>query len=185
MLSRWLAFGWVFLEKSHIFLEFFLWVYGPPHISVNGWQMRLIIFVISIMVCRLLTILMTLRVVILQIWHFRSGFEGVWSGRVGGKGYPSFYIYVFFLGILVDTESCTLSITKERLNEITSLVEDWLIRSKCTLKELQSLLGKLHCVSTCVRPGRLFVSRLLTWLKTFGCQNVSKKIPKYVKLDLV
>jgi hypothetical protein len=26
----------------------------------------------------------------------RSGFEGVWSGRVGGKGYPSFYIYVFF-----------------------------------------------------------------------------------------
>jgi hypothetical protein len=25
----------------------------------------------------------------------------------------------------------------------------------------------------------------LTWLKTFGGQNVSKKIPKYVKLDLV
>ena len=81
--------------------------------------------------------------------------------------------------------SCTLSITKERLDEISSLVEDWLIRSKCTLKELQSLLGKLHFVSTCVRPGRLFVSMLLTWLKTFGGQNVSKKIPKYVKLDLV
>ena len=76
--------------------------------------------------------------------------------------------------------SCTLSITKERLDEISSLVEDWLIRSKCTLKELQSLLGKLHFVNTCVRPGRLFVSRLLTWLKTFGGQNVSN-----VKLDLV
>jgi hypothetical protein len=81
----------------------------------------------------------------------------VWSGRVGGKGYPSFYIYVF-LGILVDTVNCTLSITKERLDEISSLVEDWLIRSKCTLKELQSLLGKLHFVSTCVRSGRPFVS---------------------------
>jgi hypothetical protein len=54
-------------------------------------------------------------------------------------GYPSLYIYVF-LCILVDTESCTLSITKERLDEIYSLVEDWLIRRKCTLKELQSLL---------------------------------------------
>jgi hypothetical protein len=92
---------------------------------------------------------------------------------------------MFCLGILVDTVSCTLSITKERLDEISSLVEDCLIRSKCTLKELQSLLGKLHFVSTCVRPGRVFVSRLLTWLKTFGGQNVSKKIPKYVKLDLV
>ena len=74
----------------------------------------------------------------------------MWSGRVGGKGYPSFYFV--FLGILVDTESCTLSITKERLDEISSLVEDWLIRSKCTLKVLPSLLGKLHFVSTCVRP---------------------------------
>jgi hypothetical protein len=88
--------------------------------------------------------------------------EGVWSGRVGGKGYPSFYIYGFCIGILVDTVSCTLSITKERRDEISSLVEDWLIRNKCTLKESQSLLGKLHLDSTCVRPGRLFVSRLLT-----------------------
>jgi hypothetical protein len=45
----------------------------------------------------------------------------------------------FFLGILVDTESCTLSITKERLDESASLVEDWLIRSKCTLKEQTGL----------------------------------------------
>ena len=29
------------------------------------------------------------------------------------------------------------------------------------------------------------MSRLLTWLKTVGGQNVSKKIPKYVKLDLI
>ena len=32
-------------------------------------------------------------------------------------------------------------------------------------KELQSLLGKLNHVSQCVRPGRLFVSRLLNWLR--------------------
>ena len=33
--------------------------------------------------------------------------------------------------------------------------------------------------------GHQFVSRLLTWLETFEAQNVSKKILKYVKLDLV
>ena len=34
-----------------------------------------------------------------------------------------------FLGILVDTVSCTLSITRERLEEISVLVEEWLGRS--------------------------------------------------------
>ena len=82
-----------------------------------------------------------------------------------------------FLGILVDTISCTLSITRDRLDEISALVEDWLGRSRCSFKDLQSLLGKLHFVSSCVRPGRLFVSRLLTWLRTFHCQNISKRIP--------
>ena len=33
------------------------------------------------------------------------------------------------------------------------------------LKELQSLLGKLNFVSQCVHPGRIFVNRLLNWLR--------------------
>jgi hypothetical protein len=34
------------------------------------------------------------------------------------------------------------------------------------------------------KPGKDFV-KIQIWLNTFGGQNVSKKIPKYVKLDLV
>ncbi|CAG2198093.1 unnamed protein product [Mytilus edulis] len=90
-----------------------------------------------------------------------------------------------FLGILFDTVSCTLSITKDRLEEILGLVKSWLQKEKCSLRDLQSLLGKLHFVSSCVRPGRLFVSRLLVWLRTFGGQNITKRVPKYIKLDLV
>ncbi|VDI40411.1 Hypothetical predicted protein [Mytilus galloprovincialis] len=90
-----------------------------------------------------------------------------------------------FLGILFDTVSCTLSITKDRLEEILYLVKSWLQKERCSLRDLQSLLGKLHFVSSCVRPGRLFVSRLLVWLRTFGGQNITKRVPKYIKLDLV
>jgi hypothetical protein len=43
---------------------------------------------------------------------------------------------------------------------------------KASLKELQSLLGKLHFISACVRPGRIFVSRLLNWLRSaFPCNK--------------
>ncbi|CAC5384078.1 unnamed protein product [Mytilus coruscus] len=100
------------------------------------------------------------------------------------EGHSSFYFYGF-LGILFDTVSCTLSITKDRLEEILGLVKSWLQKDKCSLRDLQSLLGKLHFVSSCVRPGRLFVSRLLVWLRTFVGQNITKRVPKYIKLDLV
>jgi hypothetical protein len=59
------------------------------------------------------------------------------------------------------------------------------------VKELQSLLGKLHFISACVRPGRIFVSRLLNWLRSaFPCNNtgnrnwIFRKIPSEVLKDL-
>ena len=65
-----------------------------------------------------------------------------------------------FVGVLFDTEKMTLEITPERLSEIQGLVASWLIKETASLKELQSLLGKLSFVSSCVRPGRDFVQRL-------------------------
>ena len=91
-----------------------------------------------------------------------------------------------FLGVLFDTVNLTLSVTPERLSEISLLVSEWLFKNRCCLRELQSLLGKLHFVSACVKPGRLFVSRLLIWLRTFqGNDRLRKKIPAFVKKDLV
>jgi hypothetical protein len=47
---------------------------------------------------------------------------------------------------------------------------------KSSLKELQSLLGKLHFIAGCVRPGRIFVSRLLNWLRSaFPSDTVGNK----------
>ena len=84
----------------------------------------------------------------------------------------------------------TLEVTPERVVEISLLVQSWLRKKKASLKGLQSLLGKLHFISACVRPGRVFVNRLLSWLRTAfpanstGNHRVFINIPNYVLKDL-
>lgn len=89
-----------------------------------------------------------------------------------------------FLGVLFDTITCCLFVTAERLEEISLLIHEWLLKKKSSLKELQTLIGKLVFLSSCVRPGRLFVSRLLDWLRSFKDENKVVFIPKYVRKDL-
>ena len=62
-----------------------------------------------------------------------------------------------FIGVLFDSVSLTLSITPERLIEIRSLVSQWLLKREATLRELQSLIGKLNFVAHCVKPARIFI----------------------------
>ena len=69
------------------------------------------------------------------------------------------------IGVLLDSEALTLSITQERLVENRSLVQDWLEMEEASLKQLQSLIGKLNFVAHCVKPARIFISRLLNWLR--------------------
>ena len=69
-----------------------------------------------------------------------------------------------FLGILCDTEKMTLEVTAERLAEIKTLVYFWLFETYISRKQLESLIGKLAFVAKCVRPGRVFQSRLLEFL---------------------
>lgn len=71
-----------------------------------------------------------------------------------------------FLGIAIDTISMTMHIPQEKIEEIRVLLDGCLHRTHLRVKELQSLLGKLHFASQCVRPGRLFVSRMLDTLRS-------------------
>ena len=51
-----------------------------------------------------------------------------------------------------------------------------------SLKEVQSLLGKLNFVAACVRPGRFFILRMLKWLKFLYREEAKfHSIPLYVK----
>ena len=91
-----------------------------------------------------------------------------------------------FIGILFNTEKMTVEVTSERLAEIGELLKLWLNKESASIREIQSLLGKLNFVAACVKPGRIFISRMLKWLKILYHEdsNCEHQIPYYVKKDL-
>ena len=82
------------------------------------------------------------------------------------KATPPAYVAIF-LGILFNTIMMTLQITPERLQEIRNLLEQWLKKDVATIRELQSLLGKLNFAASTVRAGRIFISRLINCIREF------------------
>ena len=72
-----------------------------------------------------------------------------------------------FLGVEFDTQQCLLSIPFEKVTEVLNMLEKWAEKAIATRRELQVLVGKLNFVASCVRPGRLFISRLLNVLRGF------------------
>ena len=65
------------------------------------------------------------------------------------------------LGVVIDTNNMTISVTTERLDEIQNLLVKWRKKRVCRKKDLQSLIGKLCFVCKCVRQSRIFLNRLL------------------------
>ena len=70
------------------------------------------------------------------------------------------------LGILVDTEKMLFEVPADRLSDLKTELLQWTQFSTFTRRQLQSLLGKLSFVTACVRPGRIFMSRLLNRLRS-------------------
>lgn len=89
-----------------------------------------------------------------------------------------------FLGIWLDTEKMTMEVTPDRLEEIHKLLSEWLLKNSATLKEVQSLVGKLNFIACCVKPGRIFISRILNFLREFKEGVSSLVVPFELKKDL-
>ena len=77
-----------------------------------------------------------------------------------------------FLGNTVDTIKKTIEVSDSRKIELMELISTWENKTFFNKKQLQSLIGKLSFVTNCVRPGRIFVSRLLQSLKQ--CSDSTK-----------
>lgn len=90
-----------------------------------------------------------------------------------------------FIGVLFNTVDMTLSVTPERVKEIQELIVAWLQKSTATLAEVQSLIGKLSFISSCVHSSRIFMCRLINWLRLIHGERSAQPIPKYVFDDLV
>lgn len=71
-----------------------------------------------------------------------------------------------FLGNLLNTVTMTISVTPDRLLELEIELSEWKRLPHITRRELESIIGKLQFLCNCVRSGRLFLNRLLNFLRT-------------------
>ena len=83
-----------------------------------------------------------------------------------------------FLGVLVDTTDMTVSVTPDCLSELRSRCTSLLSVTHLSRHDLQSLLGVMSFVTSCVRPARVFMSSLLYTLRTY-------RLSKYCPLSSV
>ena len=89
-----------------------------------------------------------------------------------------------FLGVWFDTEKMTLEVTPTRLSEILTLVNSWLSKQFANRKEVQSLIGKLNFVASCIKPGRIFISRILNLLREFDSDEQVLDLTDEFKKDI-
>lgn len=88
-----------------------------------------------------------------------------------------------FLGTGLNTISMTLFITPDRVEEILNILLDWKNRTHATLREVQSLLGKLNFVTNCVNSSRIYISRILNFLREMR-PGKKYQVPQTVKEDV-
>ena len=66
-----------------------------------------------------------------------------------------------FLGVEINTVTRSLALPETKLNEMKTMIEDWLIKRRASKRELLRLLGKLNWCARVVRGGRTFMRRLI------------------------
>ena len=88
-----------------------------------------------------------------------------------------------FLGNLVNSLEMTISVTPEKRAELNTELMKWVQKKHTSRRELESLIGKLQFAGNCVRPGRLFVSRLLKLLKGMK-RNRTYQVTKMAQKDI-
>ena len=103
--------------------------------------------------------------------------------EAGAKACPPSPVMIF-LGIKYDTNRMTIELTKDRAVELHDLLSHWLNKKQASLRECQSLLGKLSFACSMVRSGRVFLSRIIGFIKTFDDVKTILDIPVTVTQDV-
>ena len=78
---------------------------------------------------------------------------------------------VTYLGIEIDTVSMSMRLPPDKFFEIQGMLLKWKSCKKCTKRELLSLIGSLSFASKVVKPGRMFLRRLIDLSTTVSSLN--------------
>ena len=65
-----------------------------------------------------------------------------------------------FLGFELDTVAMEVRLPGPKLRELREVIQQWQDRRSCTVKELESLIGKLGHAAQVVQPGKTFLRRM-------------------------
>ena len=89
-----------------------------------------------------------------------------------------------FLGIELDTVLMEARLPADKILKIRSLLCSFLLRSKLTLVEIQSLVGLLNFACSVVVPGRCFLRRLIDLTRGLARPHHRVRITKSAKADM-
>ena len=70
-----------------------------------------------------------------------------------------------FLGVEIDTAKRTISIPQDKYMSLQQLLTTWLNKTRANLCEVQSIIVELQAVTNCVRFRRVFLARILRFLR--------------------
>ena len=94
-------------------------------------------------------------------------------------------VYILpYLGITLNSLDMTMEVTPERYCDTMNMLPSWLSRRTSTKTELLSLIGCLSFVAKVVRPGRIFLRRLIDLSKTVKLRHHHITFNKQARLDI-
>ena len=115
----------------------------------------------------------------------------VFQGKMTLLGVPIAYektegptTKICFLGLEIDSEEMVVRIPMPKIKEITQKTEDLLAHAKCTLKQMQSLIGSLNFACRAITPGRPFCRRLINATCGLTKQHHHLRITTDMRKDL-
>ena len=101
------------------------------------------------------------------------------ADKIWGPAYTLTY-----LGIEIDSEQMVIRLPPDKLRNLKALLDDWLGKKKCTKRELLSLIGKLSFACKCVKPGRIFLRRLIRLSTSVNQLNFKIHLNKGARDDI-
>ena len=114
--------------------------------------------------------------------HLQGILQQMGLQEAANKTVPPCTVMVF-LGIEVNTILLTLTIPKEKWQEILNILKLWETKLWATRNQVQKLCGLLNFACRCVRSGRVYLSRILNYLRSFKSEK-PQKVTDQVKQDV-
>ncbi|EDO30391.1 predicted protein [Nematostella vectensis] len=88
------------------------------------------------------------------------------------------------LGVEIDTLDMTLTVPQFRVTELQGELNEWLTRTLYSKRDLQRLLGKLSFITSCIRPGRVYMCRLLNALRAISSRHSKLHVDDELRADI-